>query len=183
MERGEKKMKEALIIIDMLNDFIKKDGSLYCGGEAEKIVSAIQKEIASFRKKRMPVVYVCDQHLPSDLEFKMFPKHCQVGSKGAKIISELSPQKEDFVIPKRRFSAFFQTDLDLTLRELGVGRLVLVGVCTNICLLYTAADARMRNYKVTILKNCVASFDLSAHKFALSEMEKTLGCVVRAKSP
>ena len=172
-------MKEALIVIDMLNDFIKKDGCLYCGEEAEKIVSAIQKEIAAFRKKRMPLVYVCDQHLPSDLEFKMFPQHCLVGSKGAEIISELSPQKKDLVIPKRRFSAFFQTDLDLTLRELGVNRLVLVGVCTNICLLYTAADARMRNYKVTILKNCVASFDLSAHKFALREMEKTLGCVIK----
>jgi len=93
-------------------------------------------------------------------------------------VAELAPQEGDLKIYKRRYSAFFGTDLDLTLRELGVTEVELVGVCTQICVLYTAADARMLNYDVTVRRNCVASFDPQAHEFALKEMEKTLGVKV-----
>ena len=61
----------------------------------------------------------------------------------------------------------------MTLRELGVTELELVGVCTQICVLYTAADARMLNYNITVRKECVASFDEDAHAFALKEMENS----------
>ncbi len=90
----------------------------------------------------------------------------------------MAPREGDFQVYKRRYSAFFGTDLDLTLRELGVTELELVGVCTQICVLYTAADARMLNYNITVRKECVASFDEDAHAFALKEMEKTLGVKV-----
>jgi nicotinamidase-related amidase len=66
----------------------------------------------------------------------------------------------------------------LTLRELNVTELELAGVCTQICVLYTAADARMLNYDVTVRRECVASFDPEAHEFALKEMERTLGVKV-----
>jgi len=88
------------------------------------------------------------------------------------------PAPGDKIIPKRRYSGFFQTDLDLTLRELGVDEIVLVGVCTNICCLYTAADARNLNYKVTAVRDAMSSFDEAAHEYALKEMEKTLGVTV-----
>ncbi len=69
--------------------------------------------------------------------------------------------------------------MDLYLREKGVDEIYLVGgVCTNICVLYTAADARNLAYKVNIYKDGVASFDEEAHNFALKEAEKTLGCNV-----
>ena len=108
---------------------------------------------------------------------RCFP-HCLAGKAGAEVIDELTPQKGDYIIYKRRYSAFFCTDLDLTLRELGVTEIELVGVCTQICVLYTAADARMLNYDVTVQKEYVDSFDKKAHDFALSEMEKTLGVKV-----
>ncbi len=167
--------KKALIVIDMVRDFVEPNGKLYIGPTAEKVTQAISREIEKARSCGWPVIYLCDTHSEDDREFKMFPPHCVIGTSGVEIVDELKPQPNDKIIPKRRYSGFFQTDLDLTLRELDVDEVVLVGVCTNICNLYTAADARMLNYEVTALKDCMSSFDEGAHEFALREMEQTLG--------
>jgi len=166
--------KKALLIIDMLKDFLEKEGSL-CIGETAEIRQNVSSRLAAWRAAGDPVIYIMDRHLPQDAEFRMFPPHCLAGEWGSEIVDELAPQEGEYRIYKRRYSAFFATDLDLTLRELGVTGLELAGVCTQICVLYTAADARMRHYTVTVRKNCVASFDGDAHAFALKEMEKTLG--------
>jgi nicotinamidase/pyrazinamidase len=171
--------RKVLLVIDMLNDFIKEDGKLYIGDSGEKIILPIQKEIENFRKEKNLIFYICDYHRPDDKEFNLFPPHCISGTKGAEIIKELMPFKNDFIIYKRRFSGFFQTDLDISLREEEVLELELVGVCTNICVLYTAASARMLNYKVTVLKDAVASFDEQAHNFALKQMKDILGVEIR----
>lgn len=170
--------KKALLIIDMLNDFIKPEGALYIGEAAQEVTGEIQSIIEEARREGMPIIYICDSHRPDDAEFNMFKPHCVRGTKGAEIVEELAPRPGDYIIPKRRYSAFFGTDLDATLREMGITELVLVGVCTNICVLYTAADARMLNYGVTVIKNAVASFSQEAHRFALGEMENTLGVKV-----
>lgn len=167
--------RKALIVIDMLNDFVEEGGTLYVGGAGRRVIPVIARALEKVRSDKWPVVYLCDRHQPADREFQMFPPHCVAGTHGGKVCAELTPRDGDFIIPKRRYSGFFGTDLDLTLRELGVDELVLTGVCTNICVLYTAADARMRHYKVSVLKDGVASFDEKAHEFALREMEKTLG--------
>lgn len=168
----------ALLIIDMLNDFIKPEGALYIGPAAERVVPAIRERLEHFRKQGRPVIYICDRHLQSDLEFDMFPPHCLEGDVGAHVIDELVPRTGERLIHKRRYSAFFGTDLDLTLRELGVSELELTGVVTNICVLYTAADARMLNYRVFASASAVGGIEEEAHRFALGEMEKTLGVVL-----
>lgn len=162
----------------MLNDFIHEDGALSVGEVSGRIIPFIAKKIKDFREKGNPVIYICDNHEIDDSEFDMFKPHCIADSWGSKIIDDLSPEKEDKIIKKRRYSAFFGTELDLYLREKNVDELYLVGVCTNICVLYTAADARNLNYKVNIYKEGVASFDQNAHLFALAEAEKTLGCKI-----
>jgi len=172
-------IKKALLIIDMLNDFIRKNGKLYIGDVGGKIILPIQRELERFRKEKDPVFYICDHHRPDDKEFNLFPPHCLSGTEGADIIEELKPSKDDFIIYKRRYSGFFQTDLDITLREEGISELELVGVCSNICVLYTAASARMLNYKVRVLKDAVASFDQGAHGFALKQMKDILGVEIR----
>lgn len=176
--RGASKTGRALLVIDMLNDFVDEKGSLYCGPASRAILPFVAKTIEETRKAGEPVIYVADRHLPDDREFEMFPPHCVTGTRGAEVCRELLPREGDVVVPKRRFSAFFGTDLDLHLRELGVAELVLVGVCTNICVFFTAADARMRGYGVTVLRDGVASFDAEAHRFALEQMEKVLGAKV-----
>lgn len=167
--------RKALVVIDMVRDFIDAEGTLSIGPAAKELVPAIARKIEDTRAEGWPVIYVCDRHSEDDLEFAMFPPHCVAGTPGADVVDALRPRPGDKIIPKRRYSAFFQTDLDLTLRELGVGEIVLVGVCTNICDLYTAADARMLGYKVAVPRDSVASFDEAAHEFALREMERTLG--------
>lgn len=166
---------KALIVVDMLVDFIDPDGALYIGPEAGKLVTAVRTRLEDYRSAGDMIIFSCDRHLEDDREFEMFPAHSLAGSGGGKIISALAPQKGERVIYKRRFSAFFGTDLDLSLREKGIGAIELVGCVTQICILYTAAEARMLNYRVSVPREAVASFDREAHLFALQEMEKTLG--------
>ncbi len=170
-------MTEALLVVDMLKDFLHEKGSLYIGN-ANSIVQNVSSRLNEWRSLKKPVIYIVDSHRPNDSEFNMFPPHCLSGDWGEEIVEELAPQKEDYLIRKRRYSAFFGTDLDLTLRELGIKKIELTGVVTQICILYTAADARMLHYDVTVRKSCVGSFDEEAHNFALKEMEKTLGVKV-----
>jgi len=166
---------KALLVIDMVTDFINPDGALYIGPVAEKVVPQVKSRLEEYRSKGYPVIFVCDSHTSDDAEFNLFPPHSVKGSGGEEIIPELAPRAEERVIEKRRFSAFVGTDLDLTLRDRGIQEIELAGVVTNICILYTAAMARMYGYKVDVPVSAVASFDEEAHNFALKEMEKTLG--------
>lgn len=167
---------KALIVIDMLKDFIEEGGALETGSAGRDVIPFIKEKIQEFRKSGYPIIYVCDNHEINDKEFDMFPTHCVKDTDGSKIINQLEVLEEDKIIKKRRYSAFYGTDLDLFLRENNVDEIYLVGVCTNICVLYTAADARNISYKVNVFKEGVASFDEKAHNFALKEMENTLGC-------
>lgn len=167
-----------MLVIDMLEDFIEPDGALAVGPPGIAIVPAVAREVERARREGTPVLYVCDRHRSDDPEFTVWPPHCVAGTPGAEVIRELTPSPGDFIVPKRRFSGFFESPLDLYLRELGARDLVLTGVCTNICVLYTAADARMRTYRVTVPRDAVATFTPELQRFALAELEKTLGCAV-----
>ena len=169
---------KALIVIDMLKDFIQEGGALETGSAGRDIIPFVGEKIQEFRESDYPIIYVCDNHEIDDKEFQMFPPHCVKDTEGSKIIPELEVLERDKIIKKRRYSAFYGTDLDLFLRDNQVEEIYLVGVCTNICVLYTAADARNISYKVNIYKDGVASFDEEAHKFALKELENTLGCTI-----
>lgn len=167
---------KALIIVDMLNDFILKDGALYSGERAEEIVDFIKDRINEFRANNQEVIFLCDNHEIDDKEFEMFPPHCIAGEYGSAIVDDIVVKEKDKIIKKRRYSGFYGTDLDLFLREKSISEINLVGVCTNICVLYTAADARNIGYTVNIYKDGVATFDDEAHIFALKEAKNTLGC-------
>ena len=171
-------MRRALVVVDMIEDFVREGGALYCGPSMASIVPVIRRELDRAHTAGEAVVYLKDDHLPDDAEFAMFPPHAVVGTKGAEIVPELAPAAGDVVIPKRRYSGFFGTDLDITLRERNVDTLRLVGDCTNICVLYTAADARNLGYAVEVVRAGVTSFDLEAHADALRELEKTLGATI-----
>jgi len=168
----------ALLVIDMLNDFLQPEGKLFVGETGRKIIPFLRNLLAQSRRKGEPVFYICDNHRHDDAEFAMFPPHCIQGTAGSRVVEELAPFDGDIIIFKRRYSAFFATELDLTLRELGVTHLVLAGVCTNICVLYTAADARNLGYQVSVFREGLASFSAEAHTFALNELEHVLGVSV-----
>jgi len=159
----------ALLVTDMLNDFVRKGATLEVPA-AKAIIPHIRKEIGKAREKNIPIIYCCDAHRENDPEFKLWPRHAVKGTKGAEVIRQLKPHREDYVVSKTSYSCFYKTILDTLLKKLGITHLILTGVVTNICILYTTADACMRGYDVTILKNCVAALTESEHRFALQQM-------------
>ena len=169
---------KALLIIDMIKDFIHADGALYCGDTSRKIVPFIQGKIAEFHRSNGLVVFLCDSHDEDDLEFKMFAKHSVTGTEGAKIIDEMPVGEKDIIIKKKRFSAFYGTNLDVILKENNVSEVEVVGVCTSICVMDTVGDLRNRDYEVTVYKKGVADFDQKAHRFALQRMSNIYGAKV-----
>ncbi len=168
-------MANAVLVVDMLNGFLEPGHNLYCGDEARKIIPNVQRLVESEQARGSRVFFICDTHDPDDLEFRMFPVHCVRGTREAEVIPELA-QYQGETIRKRRYSAFFETDLERRLAELRPEKVIICGVCTDICVMHTAADARNRDYAVEVPVNCVATFDPEAHRYALRHMEKILGC-------
>ena len=150
---------------------------LYCGDASRNIIPYVQELLSRETKKGSKIFFICDRHTPDDAEFKMFPPHCVEGTGEAEIITELSKYKGE-IIPKNRYSGFFRTPLESKLDELKPEKLIVCGVCTDICVLHTVADARNRDYEVEVPEECVASFDEEAHIFALKHIEKVLGAKV-----
>lgn len=171
--------KEALLIIDMLNDFVLKGAPLEVPG-TRKIVQNIKREINKARAEGNPVIYVCDTHAQDDKEFFKFgwPTHAVKGTKGAEVVDELKPRKGDFIIQKSSYSGFYNTDLDETLKRLGIDSLRLTGCVTNICVMFTASDAVLRDYKVTVVEDSVAGLTKEDHDAAIRIMKNVLGVTI-----
>lgn len=165
--------REALLVMEMLKDFVERGAPLEVPS-ARKILPKVKLRIEEARKKGIPVIYICDAHRAQDEEFKRWPAHAILGTKGAEVVEELKPQKTDFVVKKRRYSGFLGTDLDLLLKELKVEKLHLTGVLTNICVFFTAAEAAMRGYEVVVYRDSVAALSEKDHKFALDQLDQVL---------
>ncbi len=171
-------MKKALIVIDMLNDFIREGGALEVGPAARAIVPRVRERLEEFRREKRIVVFVADHHAPNDSEFRMCPKHCVAGTEGAEVIPELERKVSDYFVPKTRYSAFFKTDLDDILQQEKVIEVEVVGVCTSICVMHTVADLRNRGISVTVPRDAVTDLDEESHNFALKHMKRVLGAEV-----
>lgn len=172
-------MVNTVLVVDMLRGFLEEGHPLYIGEECRHIIPHVQELLDKEIKTGSSIIYICDNHTPDDLEFEMFPPHCITGTPETEIIPELSGYKGE-IIPKRRYSGFFDTTLEERLKEQNPEKLIICGVLTNICVLHTAADARNRDYKVEVPVNCVASPDADVHRFALDHMEKVLGVTLRS---
>jgi nicotinamidase-related amidase len=171
-------MSKTLLVIDMLVGFLEPGRPLYVGDEAVKIISRVEQLIVQEKTKGTTILFVGDSHDVGDLEFQMFPEHCIKGTEEANVIDRLVPYV-DSIVTKRRYSAFFDTDLDDRLKKSGTQELMLAGVCTDICVMHTAADARNRDLAVEVVSGAVASFDQGAHKYALHHMGTILGVTVK----
>ena len=172
-------MSQALIIIDMLNDFVREDGALKCGDRVEEIVQPIARRLHQARQYGHTVIFMCDTHRPDDPEFEQFPPHAVQGTEGGEVIEELAPQDGEYVLPKRRYSAFFQSELLLALLEREITEIEITGVCTNICVMYTAADAVSYGFEVFVDADHVAALDEESHEIGLKQMEEVLGVEVK----
>ena len=167
------KDRTALLVIDVLE-----------GGGADAIYSEGEKTFnescaavtKGCRAAGIPVILSCDQHIPGlDRELDLWGDHGIKGSAAAEPAWFLERAESDFHIPKRRYSGFFQTDLDLTLRELGVDTLIAIGCDTNICVLHTLADAYYRGYKTIVVEDATRTFLCGTQEAGIEHFEKCYG--------
>jgi len=170
-------MSDALLIIDMVRGFLEAGHPLYCGDDSRRLIPAVHTLAERELRAGGRVLFACDNHDRDDLEFRLFPPHCIRGTEEADVIAELRDLPGP-VIPKIRYSAFHNTTLDEHLQRLRPDRLIIAGVCTDICVLYTAEDARNRDLEVIVPAGCVASFDSAEHAHALDRMTRILGVQV-----
>ena len=124
--------------------------------------------VKAARAAGVPVIFADDAHVPGlDRELELWGDHGIAGTEDAKPAAAFEVGEGDYVIPKRRYDAFFQTDLDLTLRELGVDTLIVVGADTNICVLQTLTGAYFRAYKTIVAADATATFLIGTQEYGL----------------
>lgn len=160
----------AVLVVDMLNDFVT--GALKCD-RGLAIVPHTQKLLEGARKYHIPVIFCNDSHLPEiDHELKLWGDHAIKGTEGAKIIPELGPQKDDYIVEKRRYSGFFHTDLDLLLKELGVDTVIMAGLHTHMCVRHTTADAYQLGYNILVCSDATDSFTKEDYESGLKYLKE-----------
>ncbi len=181
----------AVIVVDMLNEFCKPGGAMVLPGY-EVLVAPQRRVIDAARECGCPIVFVADAHrsnVRQDREFLKRTPHCIEGSWGAKVIDDLAPRSDDIYVTKRRYSAFFNTDLDLTLNDLKVDTLIVFGVVTNICVRSTVHDAFFHGYQVVVPEDCVAAtgpreqasslYDIATHFGVVSDSKEVVEALLR----
>jgi ureidoacrylate peracid hydrolase len=169
-----------IVVIDMLNDFCKPGGAMVLPGY-ERLVPPQKNVIEAGRQAGCAILFVADTHrrnVRQDREFLKRTPHCLEGTWGAQVIEDLDPRPDDVYIVKRRYSAFFNTDLDLTLRDLQVTTLVIFGVVTNICVRSTVHDAFFLGYQVIVPEDCVAATGPREQESSLYDIATHFGIVV-----
>ncbi len=163
----------AVLVVDMLQDFVY--GALACD-RGKAIVPATARLLDAAREAGIPVIFCNDCHLPGiDRELEIWGEHAMKGTPGAEVIPELKLCDKDFVVPKRRYSGFFQTDLDILLKELGVNTVIMTGLHAHMCVRHTSADAYMLGYDVVVAKEATDSFTEEDYTYGIAYLKTCYG--------
>jgi nicotinamidase-related amidase len=171
--------KPVLIVIDMLYDFLES----WEPARRERLVHAINELVGVMRSFSRPVIWVRQEFDP-DLhdafpEMKAKGIHITIkGTKGCEILSDLTVAPSDAVIVKKRYSAFFGTNLDEVLARLAPDAVILAGINTHACIRTTAIDAYQRDWPVIVAADCVDSYDPEHHEISLRYMKDKIAAVM-----
>lgn len=170
-------MSTALVLVDVINDFFDPEGVNHhpsYDGLHVNINALVQAAVDGNHL----VVHAVERHRPgADFEFAKLPVHCLEGSWAATVSSWLVAQERHVVIPKRRYSGFFATDLDLVLRENGVKRVVVAGVKSHVCIRATIQDAFALGYDVLLPRETTGSNHQHLHTASLEDIDRYMGRV------
>ena len=169
----------ALLLIDVINDLEFEGG--------EKLLRhalPAARRIAAFKERcvdtGIPAIYVNDNFGKWRSDFKKLISHClDDNTRGREIVELLKPERDDYFVLKPKHSGFYSTTLDLLLKHLGAETLMLAGFTADICILFTANDAYMRDYHLVIPEDCLASQDEAENQRALKFMERVLKADIR----
>jgi len=162
-------VKPAIIVVDMVKDNLKEGSRHPVVLEGRAILPNLQKLLEESRKKGFPIVFACDSFLKEDFIFRGKDKFYSIqGTEGAEVADELNPRPTDTILPKRRFSAFFKTDLAERLRGLGADTIVVTGITAEVCVSMTALDGLCHDFYVIVLEDCTSSQDKERRQSCLN---------------
>ena len=172
----------AVLIIDMINDLDFPEGKQLL---ARALPAA--RQIADLKQRAkadgVPVIYVNDNFGRWRSDFRAQVEHClQDGVRGKPVVELLRPDEDDYFVLKPKHSGFFSTTLDVLLQYLEVKTVVLVGIAANICVLFTANDAYLRDFRLIVPHDCVASNTIEENNHALEQMRTVLKADTRGSA-
>lgn len=172
----------ALLLIDVINDF-----EFPRGDELFARALPIAPNIAALKKRacavQVPVIYVNDNFGRWQSKFDEILQRCLGGNvRGRSFVQQLKPDEDDYFVLKPKHSGFYQTPLEVLLKHLGAQRLILTGVSTNSCVLFTANDAYMRDLQLAVPEDCVAACNCQEHDFAMNQIKSMLKADTRPGS-
>ncbi len=172
----------ALLLIDVINDLEFPEGDQLLE-HALPMADRIAELIRRARAARVPVVYVNDNFGRWQSNLHTQVEHClEEGVRGRPLVEKLRPGPEDYFVLKPKHSGFFSTTLDILLSYLKAQTLIITGMAGNICVLFTANDAYMRDFRLVIPADCVASNSARENRHALAQMRAILKADIRPSS-
>src|SRR5215216_5952698 len=176
------KSKAALLLIDVINDFDFPEGE-----QLLQLALPVGRNIAELKKRTkeagIPSIYVNDNFGKWQSDFKKIVAHCSSdGARGKDFVKLLRPDDDDYFVLKPKHSGFYSTTLDLLLTHLTAKNLILTGIAGNNCVLFTANDAYMRDFKIFVPSDCVVSNTEEENQHALKQMETVLKADVTVSS-
>ena len=174
--------RAALLLIDVINDFEFEDGE-----KLLKLALPVGQNIAELKRRAkaagVPSIYVNDNFGKWQSDFRKIVDHCRRDAvRGKKFVELLLPEEDDYFVLKPKHSGFYSTTLDLLLSHLTATNLILTGIAGNNCVLFTANDAYMRDFKLIVPSDCVVSNTEEENDYALKQMKDILKATVLSSS-
>ena len=164
----------ALLLIDVIND-LAFDGSHALVAQAESMAAPLARLKRRAMAAGLPTVYINDNFGQWRSDFRRTVAHCSArSSPGHRVSRRLRPTARDYFVLKPKHSGFFDTTLDTLLEALRIRRVILTGIAGNICVLFTANDAYMREYKIFAPADCIVSNTAADNDYALRQIKTVL---------
>jgi len=173
------KSDTALLLIDVINDLEFAEGETLL-----KHALPMARQLLKLKQRAkavgVPAIYVNDNFGRWQSDFTRQVEHClHDAACGQPIVELLKPEEDDYFVLKPKHSGFYSTNLDILLRYLAVKRVIITGIATNICVLFTANDAYMRDFELLVPADCVAANDEADNRYALEQIRTVLKADIR----
>lgn len=173
----------AILVNDMLDDFVH--GKLR-SERAKDIIPHIRLLLNAAKQRKIPIFYCNDEHFQIDPELRLWGEHAMKGTKGAKVVKELEPSLDDYIIPKRAYGSFDGTNLERLLKSTydgkGADTLIITGIHTHICVAHTVYGAFIRRYNIIIAEDAVNAFTEKDHREGLEYVRNNYGACIKKVS-
>lgn len=169
--------RRAVVVIDMLNEFLygHDQQRLVPAENVPGLVRNVQSLVEKARRANSPVLFVACAHQADDPMFRFIPSHALEGTWEVEIVADVAPRVGEAIIKKHTYDGFHETDLDATLREMGISELILAGVQTDCCVHASGQGAIFRGYRTALVKECTDTVSEERQRVGLERFRALIG--------